>query len=99
MILVMGSFRLPAANFDKALPMMAKVIAATREEDGCILYAYSRDVADPEVIRVSEKWRDRAALDAHFKTAHMAAWAQERSELGLSDRDIRIFETDEGIAV
>jgi hypothetical protein len=29
----------------------------------------------------------------------MAAWAQERAELGLSDRDIRIFETDEGVAV
>lgn len=99
MIIVMGSFRLPAANFDKARPMMAKVIAATRAEDGCILYAYSQDVVDPEIVRVSEKWRDRAALDAHFKTEHMAVWAAERANLGLSERDIRVFETDEGIAV
>lgn len=95
----MGSFRLPAENWETALPMMAKVVAATRAEDGCILYAYSRDLVDGEVVRVSEKWRDRAALDAHFKTDHMAVWAAERADLGLSERDIRIFESDEGIAV
>ena len=99
MILVMGSFRLPAANWEAALPMMAKVVAATRAEDGCILYGYSRDLIDAELVRVSEKWRDRAALDAHFQTGHMAVWSAERAELGLSERDIRVFETDEGVAV
>ena len=99
MIIVMGSFRLPAESFELAQPMMAKVIAATRAEDGCLLYAYSRDTIDPEVVRVSEKWRDHAALDAHFQTAHMKVWAQERASLGLSDRDIKVFESDEGVAV
>lgn len=99
MIIVMGSFRLPVENFEKALPMMAKVIAATRAEDGCLLYAYSRDVADAGLIRVAEKWRDRPALDAHFQTEHMKVWAVERAALGLSERDIRVFESDEGVAV
>jgi quinol monooxygenase YgiN len=54
----------------------ASVIAATRAEDGCLAYAYSHDALDPEVIHVTEKWRDRAALDAHFQTPHMATWAQ-----------------------
>jgi quinol monooxygenase YgiN len=99
MILVMGSFRLPAANWEATLPMMAKVVAATEAEDGCILYAYSRNLIDPELVQVSEKWRDRAALDAHFQTSHMATWMAERAELGLTDRNIRVFETDEGVAV
>lgn len=99
MIVVMGSFRLPSANWDTALPMMARVVAATRAEDGCILYAYSRDLIDPELVQVSEKWRDRAALDAHFQTPHMATWIAERAGLGLTERDIRVFETDEGVPV
>lgn len=99
MIIVMGSFRLPVENFEAAGPMMGKVITATRAEDGCLLYAYSRDMADPGLVRVSEQWRDRAALDAHFQTAHMKVWAAERADLGLSERDIKVFESDEGVAV
>lgn len=99
MIIVMGSFRLPLASFDAARPMMEKVIAATRAEDGCLLYAYSHDLIDAELVRVSEKWRDRATLDAHFKTEHMQVWVTERASLGLSERDIKVFDSDEGVAV
>lgn len=99
MIIVMGTVRVPVANFDEAKPMMAKVIAATLAEDGCFQYAYSRDVLDPELIHISEKWRDKAAIEAHFGTEHMKVWAQERAGVGLFDRNIRIFESDEGVAV
>ena len=99
MIVVMGSFRLPAAHYEAALPLMNKVIAATRAEHGCVLYAYARDIGNPEVIRVNEKWHDRAAFEAHVRSAHMATWASERTAFGLSERDIRVFETDEGVAI
>jgi quinol monooxygenase YgiN len=99
MIMVIGSVRVPLENVEPILPMMEKVVAATRAEDGCILYAYSRDLIEPNLFRITEKWRDRAALDAHFKTEHMAVWAQERAGLGMFDRDIKIFETDDGTPV
>ena len=99
MILVVGQFRVPEANLAAIRPPMRKVIAATRCEDGCIDYAYAEDLAEPGLIRVSEKWRDRAALTAHFSTAHMAEWQRDRAELGLYDRNIRIWQVDEGEAV
>lgn len=99
MIIVMGTVRVPVENIEAIRPMMAKVIAATLAEDGCIQYAYAQDVLDPELIHIAEKWRDRAALDAHFQTAHMKMWAEERATLGLFDRKIRVFESDEGVEV
>jgi quinol monooxygenase YgiN len=96
MIIVMGTFRMPTQNLERALPMAEAVVMATRAEDGCFAYSYSRDLFDPEVIHVSEKWRDRAALTAHFHSEHMKTWAAERGDLGLFGRDIRVFETDEG---
>lgn len=99
MIIVMGTFRVPVENIEAIRPMMAKVIAATVAEDGCIEYAYGQDVLDPELIHVAEKWRDKAALEAHFKAAHMKVWAEERAGLGLFDRQIRVFESDEGVEV
>ena len=96
MILVMGTFRLPPEALATALPMAQRVVAATRAEDGCFAYSYAQDLFDPGLIHVSEKWRDREALMAHFKSPHMQAWVAERAELNLSDRNIRIYESDVG---
>ncbi|WP_028639855.1 putative quinol monooxygenase [Novosphingobium acidiphilum] len=99
MILVIGTFRMPPEKLAQALPAAQRVVNATRAEDGCVAYSYAQDLFDPGLIHVSEKWRDRAALQAHFKSAHMQAWMAERADLDLSDRDIRVFESDEGAAV
>ncbi len=99
MIIVMGTVRVPVENIEQIRPMMAKVIAATVAEDGCIAYSYSQDLFDPELIHVSEKWRDEGALKAHFGTDHMKLWAEERATLGLFDRNIRTFATDEGTRI
>ncbi|KUR80034.1 putative quinol monooxygenase [Novosphingobium sp. FSW06-99] len=99
MILVVGTFRLPPENLARALPMAERVVTATRAEDGCIAYSYAQDLFDPGLIHVSEKWRDREALAAHFKAPHMQAWIAERAELDLFDRAIRIYESDDGQAV
>ena len=92
MIVVTGEFRFPPGQMDKAREAMAKVIAATRGEDGCLLYSYAEDVLDPGLIRVCEKWTSREALTAHFAMPHMAVWKQEREALGLTGRVITASE-------
>jgi quinol monooxygenase YgiN len=88
MIVVTGEFRFGPENMAQAREAMARVIAATRAEDGCLHYSYAEDVLDPGLIRVSEKWTDRAALTAHFTMPHMAQWKAEREALGLTGRII-----------
>lgn len=88
MVIVIGQFRIPVENIETALPMMRKVIEATRQEVGCIAYSYARDLADPTLFRVSETWESEDHLAAHLVTAHMQEWITERAGLGLSDRDI-----------
>lgn len=92
MVAIVGQFRLPAEAMDAARPVMRKVMEATRAEDGCIEYNYAEDVLDPGLIRVSEVWASRDQLSAHLKTPHMAVWAEERAALGLSGRDITVYE-------
>lgn len=92
MIVVVGQFRFPADRMDKARPVMRRVIEATRAEAGCVQYNYGEDVLDPGLIRVSELWQSREHLDAHMQSAHMAQWQRDRAELGLSGREISVFE-------
>lgn len=95
MIVVAGQFRFPAERMDEARPAMHKVITATRAEAGCMVYGYAEDVLDPGLIRVSELWQSRAQLDAHMQTEHMVTWQRTRAALGLSERRITVYETDE----
>lgn len=97
MLLIMGTVRLPEGSLDRALPAMEKMVTASRAEDGCFTYAYGQDVLDPTLIHVVERWRDREALKAHAASAHMAEWRAAGADLGLHDRDLKLYDADDGI--
>jgi quinol monooxygenase YgiN len=91
-LIVAGTVRVPPENLDGLRPHMIAMMTATRAEDGCAAYAYAEDVAEPGLIRIFEIWRDQAALDAHFETAHMAAWRAAWPGFGVSDRALKAYE-------
>ena len=47
------------------------------------------------LIRVTEVWRDQAALERHFKQPHMDAWRSARAELGVGERKLFSYEAAE----
>ncbi|MBW4459631.1 MAG: antibiotic biosynthesis monooxygenase [Nodosilinea sp. WJT8-NPBG4] len=94
MILVSGKVRFYQDDLERIRPAMAVMINASLAEDGCIDYAYSIDVLDPTIMRIIERWRDRAALAAHFQTRHMAEWNAVLAELNISDRELFMMDGD-----
>jgi quinol monooxygenase YgiN len=99
MIAVVGRFRLPAEHVEQAKPLMAQVIAASLAEPGCRAYSYAEDVNEPGLFRVAEEWDSRAALEAHFATAHMKRWQQQREALGFHDREVVAYEVGEPVGL
>ena len=91
-VVILGTVRLAPERLDEARPHMAAMVAASRAEDGCFGYTYAEDVAEPGLIHVFERWRDQAALDAHFQSPHLAAWRAAWPSFGVSDR--RLFAYD-----
>jgi quinol monooxygenase YgiN len=96
MLIIMGTVRIAPERIADAIPAMSRMVAASNAEDGCHLYAYSQDLVDPGLVRITERWRDREALAAHFASPHMAEWRQVIPTLGISDRDLMLFEANEG---
>jgi len=92
MIVIEGTVRLPAESIDAARPAMETMIRASRAEAGCLDYAYSLDLIEPGLVRVTERWESREALAAHFTTPHMAAWRAQFADLGITDRSLRLYE-------
>lgn len=95
MLLIVGTVRLPPAALDEARPHMRQLVEASRAEDGCAEYRYAEDILNPGLIHVTERWRDQAALDHHFATAHLAAWRAAAADLGLFERDLSLYEVGE----
>jgi quinol monooxygenase YgiN len=95
MLLIVGTVRLPADHLDEARPIMARMMAASRAEPGCMEYAYAEDVVDRGLIHVKERWTDRAALTDHFNSDHIFEWRKAWPSLGIGDRDLSLYEVGE----
>ncbi|MEH3047342.1 putative quinol monooxygenase [Sphingomonas adhaesiva] len=94
-LVVVGTVRVPVDRIAAARPAMDAMVTASRAEDGCLDYAYAQDIADAGLIRVTEVWRDRAALDRHVASAHLAEWRAHWPALGIGERDLRLYEAGE----
>lgn len=92
MVIVQGTVRVAEADLAAFNAASAVMIAATRQEQGCIVYTHGPDPLDPGLYHVSERWSDMAALDAHVKTPHMAVFSKALAGLKLSDVRIAAYE-------
>ncbi|MGE0212362.1 MAG: putative quinol monooxygenase [Parvibaculaceae bacterium] len=87
-IVIAGTLVLKPGTFERLRPHMLAMIEASRAETGCLAYAYALDIEDPLVLRVHEEWTDRAALERHFRTAHLKAWRAELARVGIESREL-----------
>lgn len=99
MIVVTGHFSVHPEVIERLRPAMRAVLLANRQEDGCLHFAYGDDILEPGTIRVIEHWRDWSALDAHGKSAHVAAWRAELARVGLLSRTVIAYEAGEQRAI
>ena len=86
MIYVLATIQAVPGQSSALIEGARSCIDATRKEEGCLSYDYVQDTQDPNKLVVVERWSSRAALDAHLKTAHLAAWRQLRKPLVVSTK-------------
>ena len=72
MIVVAGSVRIRPETRQEAIQLAVWMARETQTEPGCITYRFSSDLEHPDTIHIFEEWTDQAALEAHFRTPHMA---------------------------
>jgi quinol monooxygenase YgiN len=68
------------------------LLAPTRTEDGCINYDLHQLPEDPARFLFHENWTSRAALEAHLKSAHIAALLPRVDGLCVAPPKIEIWE-------
>ena len=99
MLLIVGTIRLSPENLTRARSAMADMVSASRAEEGCVEYSYAEDVLESGLIHVKELWRDRLALDRHFASDHIQTWRAAWPELGIGERNLRVYEVGDSSPV
>lgn len=70
-VIVSGWIDFEPEHRAEALRHFSDVVAASREEPGCIDYAFSPDPDLPGRVRVFEHWTSDAALSEHLTLPHV----------------------------
>ena len=92
MIIIQGYLKTTLENVAQLKAAAAPLIAATRQEPGCVAYAFAEDIAEPGLLHIAERWADDAALAAHNKTPHLAAFMGALPGLGLTGVRVARYE-------
>lgn len=94
MLIIAGSIRFPSETVEQARIELGRIATASRTEQGCEAYHFAEDVLEPGLFHVSERWADRAALDAHKRIQHFIDYRAATAALGVHDRDVRLYEVE-----
>ncbi len=94
MVIVIGTFQVDPADRDAFITNRSPVMSHSRQESGCITYAFTADPIESDVVILTERWTDRPSLDAHL--AGLAAAPQPAATPQQLSREIFVYEADEG---
>ena len=91
-LIIGGTIRVPEEHIETLKPHIQALMAATQAEAGCEVFVFTKDLADPGLIRLFEIWRDQAALDQHLTSPHIVEWRRIGAQYGVSDRRLTIYD-------
>jgi quinol monooxygenase YgiN len=68
-------------NYDTAKSIIDRLVDATRREEGCIYYVFSRLDEGDNAYGLFEAWVNSAALDGHNQTEHFTSLVPELAKV------------------
>lgn len=94
MIIVEGFVQLAPGEIERFRPAAIEMLRATRNEAGCLSYAFATDVDDPNTVRIVEQWESENALASHFATPHMAKFNAALSSAKILKASVKLYRAD-----
>ena len=95
MIVVMARFKYKPGKKAEMLAAAKELIAATRQEQGCISYCLLEDPYLENSLTFVEEWSDKEALQRHFTMQHIAEWRVKSADLRDGKSELTIYQAEE----
>jgi quinol monooxygenase YgiN len=94
MLLIEGWIKLGEGEFAKVRDEGIAMVRATLAEAGCLHYSFAQDIADPDLIRISERWESQEALAAHSASPHMAVFNKAMAGVKREGADLWLYSAE-----
>jgi quinol monooxygenase YgiN len=91
MIIVTGSVQAQPEHVDELLALCVEHVTRSRGEPGCISHEVHRDVEDPLRVFFFERWKDTAALRAHFEVPASLTFVTAAGVLASASPTLEIY--------
>jgi quinol monooxygenase YgiN len=91
-IIVTGYLVLATEDREPFIKLVQPHMQRTREKGGCLAYAFSADLLEPGMIRLSEAWRDLKSLEAHLADDEFRGVMMEVAKFRILERSVQRYE-------
>ena len=90
-LVVNGTMEIHPDDREKFIALVARNVAESRGVEGCLGYAFTVDVSNPNLLHNVEAWSDRESLEKHMSSELMQAAFAEVKKLRLLARDVTAY--------
>lgn len=95
MVIVIAKFMAKPGKKAQMVAAAQDLIAATRQEEGCISYSLLEDPYAENSLTFIEEWADKAALERHFTMPHIATWREKSADLRDGKTSLKLYQGEE----
>jgi quinol monooxygenase YgiN len=91
-VVVAGYIKVARRDREAFVKVLQAHVPRVRAKDGCIAYAFAVDVVDPDVVRMSEAWRDQRSLETHLADDEFQAVQKELVHIEFIERSVQRYD-------
>lgn len=91
MIAVVATYRAEPAEADTVAELIARMVAPSTAEPGCLAYIPHRSPDDPAEFLLYEQYADGDAVDAHRASPHFVEIVQAEILPRLASRTVAVY--------
>jgi len=96
-IVALGDVYAQVQGRDEAAAAMLEAQLAAQQQDGCISFAFAETLGEPGHYVVVQRWRDREALDAHFRSESFFRYQAAITPLLVRDSELTLHTVEDAI--
>jgi len=90
MLIALGDIYAQIPRRDEVRELMRATQARARQQAGCIDFVFAETLDDPGHFVIVQQWRDRAALDEHYRSEAFADYQAKIGEHLVRSSELRV---------
>ncbi len=92
MLSVIAKLPIKEGKIEEAIQAFKELMLQVAKEEGTVSYTINRSQANPNTLVVMERYKDKAALDAHSSSPYFKAFLPKSGALMAGRAEITVME-------